>query len=106
MAFKKKDTLVNSIVNTCIQTRLMKGCVHQIPNFPTSVVFLMSHDILLIASDHWSFKFLTYQLAMVGCWLTIDGLQRIEPEKRLPFLRKGRKCANCPILTQGGSDKK
>ena len=65
------ETFGNSIVNTRIQTRLMKGCVYQIPNFPTSVVFLMIHDILLIASDHWSFKFLTYQLAMVGCWLTI-----------------------------------
>ena len=43
------DTFGNSRANTCIQTRLMKGCVYKIPNLPTSVVFLMIHDKLLIA---------------------------------------------------------
>ena len=49
----------------------MKGCVYQIPNLPTSVVFLMIHDKILIAFGDESFKFLTYQLSMVGYWPTM-----------------------------------
>ena len=52
--------------------RLMKGCVYKIPNFPTSVVFLMMHDKLLIASGDESFKFLTYELSVVGYWPTME----------------------------------
>ena len=65
------DTFGNSGVNTRIQTQLMKGCVYQIPNLPTSVVFLMIHDKMLIAFGDESFKFLTYQLSMVGYWRTM-----------------------------------
>ena len=46
----------------------MKGCVYQIPNLPTSVVFLMIHDKLLIAFGEQSFKFLNCHFSMVGCW--------------------------------------
>ena len=60
------ETLGNSRANTCIQTRLMKGCVYQIPNLPTSVVFLVFHDKILIAFGDESFKFLTYLLSRVG----------------------------------------
>ena len=60
-----------SRANTCIQTRLMKGCVYQIPNLATSVVFLVIHDKILIAFGDESFKFLTYQLSMVGYWPTM-----------------------------------
>ena len=38
------------------------------PLDPTSVVFLMIHEI---AFGDESFKFLTYQLSMVGCWPTM-----------------------------------
>ena len=55
----------------CIQIRLMKGCVKKIPNLPTSVVFLMIHDELLIASGDLSFKLLIYQLSLVGYWPTM-----------------------------------
>ena len=65
------DTFGNARVNTCIRTRLKKGCVYQIPNLPTSVVFLMIHDELLIAFGHQSFKFLAYRLVMVGYWPTM-----------------------------------
>ena len=50
----------------------MKGCVYKIPNFPTSVVFLMMHDKFLIASGDESFKFLTYELSVVGYWPTME----------------------------------
>ena len=50
------DTFGNSRANTCIQTRFMKGCVYQIPNLPTSVVFLVIHDKILIAFGDESFK--------------------------------------------------
>ena len=65
------DTFGNSRANTCIQTRLMKGCVRWISNLTTSVLFLMIHDKLLIALGDESFKFLTYQLSMVGYWPTM-----------------------------------
>ena len=65
------DTFGNSRANTCIQTRLMKGCVYLIPNLPTSVVFLMIHDKILIAFGDESFKFLTYHLCMVRYWPTM-----------------------------------
>ena len=38
---------------------------------PTSVVSLMIHDKILIAFGDESFKFLTYQLSMVGYWPTM-----------------------------------
>ena len=41
---------------------------HIDPNLPTSVVFVMIHDKLLIALGDVSFMFLTYQLSMVGYW--------------------------------------
>ena len=48
---------------------------HIIPNFPTSVVFLLIHDKLLIALGDESSKFLTCQLSMVVYWPTMP----IEP---------------------------
>ena len=65
-------------------------------NLPTSVVFLVIHDKILIAFGDESFKFLTYQLSMVGYWPTmaVTGNRELgfdlerEPEKRLPLLRK------------------
>ena len=60
------DTLGNSRTNTRILYRLTKGCVCKIPNLPTSVVFLVIHDKLLIAFRDESLKFLTFQLSMVG----------------------------------------
>ena len=62
------DTFGNSRASTCKQTRLMKGCVYCFPNIPTSVVFLMIHDILLTDFGDESFKFVTCQLSMVGYW--------------------------------------
>ena len=59
------DTFEHSGANTCIQTRLMKGCVYWILNLPTSVVFLMIHDKIVIPFGDESFKFLTHQLSMV-----------------------------------------
>ena len=50
---------------------LIHGCVCQIPNLPTSVVFLMIHDKILVAFGGESFKFLTYQPSMVGYWPTM-----------------------------------
>ena len=44
---------------------LRTGCVYQIPNLPSTVVFFMIHDKLLIAFGGESFKFLTCQLSMV-----------------------------------------
>ena len=63
-------TFGNSRACTCIKTRLMKGGVYWIPNLPTPVVILTIHDKLLIAFGDWCFKFLTYQLSMVGYWPT------------------------------------
>ena len=50
---------------------LVKGCVYQIPNIPTSVVFLVIHEKLLIAFGDKFFKFLDYQLSIVGYWPTM-----------------------------------
>ena len=62
----KMDTSGNSGAHTCIQTRLMQCCVYYIPNLPTSVVFLMIHDKILIAFGDESFMFLPNQHSMVG----------------------------------------
>ena len=80
---------LQNIAHTITQTH------HTNPNLPTSVVFLMIHDKLLIAcGQHESFIFLTCQLSMVGYWPTmavtgthVSILER-EPEKRPPRLRK------------------
>ena len=94
------DTFGNSKANTCIQTLLVKGFVCWIPNLPTSVVFLTIHDKLLVVLGDETFKFLTFQLSMVGYWPTlavtgnIEFLER-EPE-RLPLQRKGRRRAKLP----------
>ena len=65
------DTSGNAGAHTCIQTRLMKGCVYYIPNLPTSVVFFMIHDKILIAFGDESFMFLPNQHSMVGYWPTM-----------------------------------
>ena len=61
-----------------------------------------------------SFKFLTYQLSMVGYWLTMamtgnGGLGFDSGEdawETATTSKEGSRRANYPILTQGGSDKK
>ena len=60
------DTWSNNRTDTRILYRLTKGGVCKIPNLPTSLVLLMIHDKLLIASGKESFKLLTCQLSMVG----------------------------------------
>jgi hypothetical protein len=60
-----------------------------------------------------SFKFLTYQLSMVGYWLTMattgnGGLgfdSGEEAWETATTSKEGSRRANYPILTQGGSDK-
>ena len=66
----------------------MKGCVCLIPDLPTSVVFLMIHDKLLIAV--WRRFFQVSDLsAFDGRVLAYHGMiLEKEPGKRLPLLRK------------------
>ena len=78
------------------------------------VVFLVIHDKILIAFGDESFKFLTYQLSMVGHWPTMEvtgnrelGFDSGEGARESATTSKaGSRRANDPILTQGGSDKK
>ena len=101
------DTFGHAGVITCIRTRLIKVCVCQIPNLPTTVVFLMIHDKLLIAFGHKSFKFLVYRLAMAVTGNRELGFDSGEGARDTNNTSKeGRRRANCPILTQGGCDKK
>ena len=82
---------------------------HIKPNCPTSVVFLMIHDKLLITVGDESFMLLTYQLSMVGYWPTMveSVFESGEGAKETTTTSKeGSKRANYPILTQGGCDKK
>ena len=74
----------------------------------------MIHDKLLIAFGDESFKFVTDQLSMVGYWPTMA----VTGNSELGFdsgegacetattSKESSRCANYPILTQGGSDKK
>ena len=74
----------------------------------------MIHDKILIAFGDESFKFLTYQLSMVGYWPTMA----VTGNRELGFdswegawetattSKEDSRRVNYPILTQGGSDKK
>ena len=64
------DTCDNSRADTCIQTDLLCVVLIRCPHLRTSVVFLMIHGKSLTALSEGSFKFLTYQLSMVGYWPT------------------------------------
>ena len=85
------DTSGNAGAHTCIQTRLMKGCVYYIPNLPTSVVFFMIHDKILIAFGDESFMFLPNEHSMVGYWAHhgSDGAHRISVRFWRGSLRNG-----------------
>ena len=93
---------------------ILKGCVYQIPNLPTSVVFLMIHNKLLIAFGDQSFKILSNQFSMVGYWPTMAvtgnrelGLDPGEGARETATTSKeGSRRADYPILTQGGRDRK
>ena len=75
---------------------------------------LVIHDKILIAFGDESFKFLTYQLSMVGYWPTMA----VTGDRELGFdsgdgawetattSKEGSKRVKYPILTQGGSDEK
>ena len=69
-------------------------------------------NCVALAGDE-SFKFLTYQLPMVGYWPTLAmtgngelGFDSGEGAREMATTSKeGSRRANYPILTQGGSDK-
>ena len=82
---------------------------HQInPNIPTSVVFLMIHDKMLIAFGDESFMFLTYQLSMVGYWPTMAVTGPIESVfesgegalETATTSKEGSRRSNYPILNE------
>ena len=71
MAFILWIPLVILVLIHAYRPDFVKGCVYEVPNLPTSVVFLMFHDKLLIAIGDKSFKFLTYRLSTVEHWPTM-----------------------------------
>ena len=77
------------------------------------VIYIDTMNCMASAGDA-SFKFLTYQLSMVGYWLTMamtgnGGLgfdSGEEAWETATTSKEGSRRVNYPILTQRGSDKK
>ena len=107
------DNRSNSRANTCIKPRLLEGVYLLDWNQCGATRYLVIHNNFRIVFDDASFKFLPYQLWMVGYWPTMAltgngelGFDSGEGAWEMATTSKeGSRRANYPILTQGGSDK-
>ena len=108
------DNRSNSRANTCIKPRLLEGVYLLDWNQCGATRYLVIHNNFRIVFDDASFKFLPYQLWMVGYWPTMDitgngelGFDSGEGAWEMATTSKeGSRRVNYPILTQGGSDNK
>ena len=108
------DTRSNSRANTCIKPRLLEGVYLLDWNQCGATRYLVIHNNFRIVFDDASFKFLPYQLWMVGYWptmaLTGNGELGFDSGEgaweTATTSKEGSRRVNYPILTQGGSDNK
>jgi hypothetical protein len=108
------DNRSNSRANTCIKPRLLEGVYLLDWNQCGATRYLVIHNNFRIVFDDASFKFLPYQLWMVGYWPTMAltgngelGFDSGEGAWEMATTSKeGSRRVNYPILTQGGSDNK
>ena len=108
------DNRSNSRANTCIKPRLLEGVYLLDWNQCGVTRYLVIHNNFRIVFDDASFKFLPYQLWMVGYWPTMAltgngelGFDSGEGAWEMATTSKeGSRRVNYPILTQGGSDNK
>ena len=108
------DNRSNSRANTCIKPRLLEGVYLLDWNQCGATRYLVIHNNFRIVFDDASFKFLPYQLRMVGYWPTMAltgngelGFDSGEGARETATTSKeGSRRVNYPILTQGGSDNK
>ena len=108
------DNRSNSRANTCIKPRLLEGVYLLDWNQCGATRYLVIHNNFRIVFDDASFKFLPYQLWMVGYWptmaLTGNGELGFDSGEgaweTATTSKEGSRRVNYPILTQGGSDNK
>ena len=108
------DNRSNSRANTCIKPRLLEGVYLLDWNQCGATRYVVIHNNFRIVFDDASFKFLPYQLWMVGYWPTMAltgngelGFDSGEGAWEMATTSKeGSRRVNYPILTQGGSDNK
>ena len=108
------DNRSNSRANTCIKPRLLEGVYLLDWNQCGATRYLVIHNNFRIVFDDASFKFLPYQLWMVGYWPTMAltgngelGFDSGEGAWEMATTSKeGSRRVNYPILIQGGSDNK
>ena len=105
------DNRSNSRANTCIKPRLLEGVYLLDWNQCGATRYLVIHNNFRIVFDDASFKFLPYQLWMVGYWPTMAltgngelGFDSGEGAWEMATTSKeGSRRVNYPILTQWGS---
>ena len=108
------DNCGNSRANTCLQTRPREGLCVLETGLTRSGGRTLIHNTPTNRIGDESFKFLTYQLSMVGYWPTMAltgngelGFNSGEGARETATTSKeGSRRVNYPILIQGGSDKK
>ncbi len=109
------DNRSNSRANTCIKPRLLEGVYLLDGNQCGATRYMVIHNNFRIdLRIDASFKFLPYQLWMVGYWPTMAltgngelGFDSGEGAWEMATTSKeGSRRVNYPILTQGGSDNK
>ncbi len=109
------DNRSNSRANTCIKPRLLEGVYLLDWNLLGVTRYMVNHNNFRIGRKiDASFKFLPYQLWMVGYWptmaLTGNGELGFDSGEgaweTATTSKEGSRRVNYPILTQGGSDNK
>ena len=110
------DTRSNSRANTCIKPQLLDGAYLLDGNQSLCVLWwiMITVRIAWPCAGDGSFKFLPYQLWMVGYWPTMAvtgngelGFDSGEGAwETATTSKEGSRRVNYPILTQGGSDNK
>ena len=110
------DTRSNSRANTCIKPQLLDGAYLLDGNQSLCVLWwiMITVRIAWPCAGDGSFKFLPYQLWMVGYWptmaLTGNGELGFDSGEgaweTATTSKEGSRRVNYPILTQGGSDNK
>ena len=109
------DNRSNSRANTCVKPQLLEGVYLLDGNQSGATRYMVIHNNFRIdLRIDASFKFLPYQLWMVGYWPTMAltgngelGFDSGEGAWEMATTSKeGSRRVNYPILTQGGSDNK
>ncbi len=106
--------LIHATIPNCFGGRVVFIRWKPIPGLPGYVVIHSNFANRMLSGDDGSFKFLPYQLRMVGYWPTMAltgngelGFDSGEGARETATTSKeGSRRVNYPILIQGGSDNK